>query len=219
MNIQTKYLSVQKTARYSTYGELSEKTKYFWFVLHGSNMLCEQMLYKFADFDPQLHYVVAPEGLSRLYSKGLTGEVYATWMTKRDRLQEINDFSNYLTALLQQEQGKLNPTTKTILMGFSQGGTTLFRWLHAKNVVFDHLIGYSCWVPEDIDLSSTKSSFDDPKCMLTYGLQDQYLNDHKIEALKKVLSKNNMNPHFEPHPGEHRVSKDQLKYLYNKYIR
>jgi hypothetical protein len=39
MEINTHHIQTTKTARYSTYGILSSKTKYFWFVLHGSNML------------------------------------------------------------------------------------------------------------------------------------------------------------------------------------
>ena len=93
MEIKTHHIVTPKTARYSAYGNLSSKTKYFWFVLHGSNMLSEQMLYKFKEFDPETHFVIAPEGLSRFYVNGFGGEVVASWMTKRDRLEEIHDFS------------------------------------------------------------------------------------------------------------------------------
>ena len=74
MEINTHHIVTPKTARYVTYGNLSSKTKYFWFVLHGSNMLAEQMLYKFKNFDPELHFVVSPEALSRFYVNGFGGE-------------------------------------------------------------------------------------------------------------------------------------------------
>ena len=96
MELKTDYFISPKTARYSTYGELTASTKYFWFALHGSKMLCEQMLYKFKDFDPKEHFVVAPEGLNRFYEKDFGGPVVASWMTKRDRLHEIKDNGNYL---------------------------------------------------------------------------------------------------------------------------
>ena len=73
MEIKTDYYTTQKIARYSTYGTLSEKTKYFWFALHGSKMLCEQMLYKFKEFDPTEHFIVAPEALIRFYEKDFGG--------------------------------------------------------------------------------------------------------------------------------------------------
>ena len=56
MEIKTQHIVTPKTARYTSYGKLSSKTKYFWFVLHGSNMLSEQMLYKFKDFDKIFTY-------------------------------------------------------------------------------------------------------------------------------------------------------------------
>ena len=83
MEIKTQYFTTAKTACYSTFGELSASTKYFWFALHGSKMLCEQMLYKFKDFDPKEHFVVAPEALMRFLRKDFGGPVVASWMTKK----------------------------------------------------------------------------------------------------------------------------------------
>ena len=91
MEIKTNYFISPKTARYSTYGELTPSTKYFWFALHGSKMLCEQMLYKFKNFDPKEHFILAPESFNRFYEKDFGGPVVASWMTKRDRLHEIKD--------------------------------------------------------------------------------------------------------------------------------
>ena len=69
MELSTQYHITQKTTRYSTYGKLTPTTKYFWFALHGSKMLCEQMIYKFKEFDPSEHFVVAPEAMHRFYEK------------------------------------------------------------------------------------------------------------------------------------------------------
>ena len=159
MEIKTHHIATPKTARYTTYGELSLKTKYFWFVLHGSNMLSEQMLYKFKDFDPETHFVIAPEGLSRFYVNGFGGEVVASWMTKRDRLEEIHDFSVYCSTLYDTYVQKLPESCKTIIMGFSQGGVTAMRWLHHLDVTVDFLIPYACWIPEDIDYSTAKTDW------------------------------------------------------------
>ncbi|MBT8232811.1 MAG: phospholipase, partial [Bacteroidia bacterium] len=126
MNITTHHIEVTKNARFAMYGEPSEKTKYFWIVLHGSKMLCEQMIYKFVDFDPKIHFVIAPEGMNKFYSKGFSGDIVASWMTSRDRLFEINDFSNYLSKLYNQYLDKLPSSVRKIALGFSQGGTTMY---------------------------------------------------------------------------------------------
>ncbi|MEE9438340.1 MAG: hypothetical protein V3V14_05025, partial [Saprospiraceae bacterium] len=176
MKIATHFFPVTKTARYVTFGILSPKTKFFWFAIHGTKMLCEQMLYKFKNFDPSTHFIVAPEALSRFYLEGYSGDVVATWMTSRDRLLEIEDYSNYLSQLYNEYLDQLPNDCKKIIFAFSQGGTTAFRWLHQKNIDVDFLIPYSCWIPEDIDLKLSKTKLDNVKMIYTYGIQDQFFD-------------------------------------------
>lgn len=218
MQFKTDYIKVQKTARFSSYGQLNEQTKYFWFCLHGSNMLCEQMLYKFTDFDPNTHYVVAAEGLSRFYAKGMQGDVVASWMTKRDRLHEIDDFSNYLSQLYEQCVEHLPQGCKKIIVAFSQGGTTAYRWMHKKKVEADLFIPYSCWVPEDIDLKASVTKLNDLKTVYTYGTEDQYLREDRVAAVKNIIHKNALNLKIHPYAGKHRIEKKHLQHLLETYI-
>jgi len=217
--INTAYIKVTKTARYASWGTLSEKTRYFWFVLHGSNMLCEQMIYKFMEFDPETHFVVAPEGLSRLYKDGFQGDVVALWMTKRDRLHEIADFSEYLSTLYHSYMEKLPAEATKTILGFSQGGTTAYRWLHNTPIKADFLISHSCWIPEDIDFMAQKENFDQIRLIYTYGDQDPYLTDERIEAVKTLMEKNQLAHDVEIFKGKHRIEKLHLNYLFNTYIK
>ncbi len=217
MEISTNYITTPKTTRFVTYGHPGPKTKYFWFCLHGSKMVCEQIVYKFAEFDPQEHYIVAPEGMHKLYSEGFGGAVVATWMTKRDRLKEIQDFSVYLSTLYKQESAKVTQAKK-ILFGFSQGGTTLFRWLHREQINADVLMGYTCWVPEDIDLTKSETDLDLLKKIYTYGTKDQFLTDERLAMLKTVVAKNHLDIEMLPFDGEHKIYKEQLKELYHNFI-
>ena len=218
MEIKTHHIATPKTARYTSYGELSSKTKYFWFVLHGSNMLSEQMLYKFKDFDPETHFVIAPEGLSRFYVNGFGGEVVASWMTKRDRLEEIHDFSVYCSTLYGTYVQKLPDSCKTIIMGFSQGGVTAMRWLHHLDVTVDFLIPYACWIPEDIDYSTAKTDWNKICKILTYGSEDQFLNEKKIIEIQEICKAGNLDFRNEIYAGDHRVDKKQLKKIFKQYI-
>ena len=216
--METNYIKTSKTARYLTWGNLSERTKYFWFVLHGSKMLGEQMIYKFKDFDPELHFVIAPEALNRFYANGFGGDVVASWMTSRDRLHEIDDFSEYLTLLYRKYSKEVTQDCQKIVLGFSQGGTTMFRWLHAKSVPLDIIIGYSCWVPEDIDLKQSKTELNKRQLIYTYGIKDQYLSNDRVTALKEIVATNDLNLKIEPYDGDHRVDRKQLKHLYEAYV-
>ena len=218
MEINTHHIVTPKTARYVTYGNLSSKTKYFWFVLHGSNMLAEQMIYKFKNFDPELHFVVSPEALSRFYVNGFGGEVVASWMTKRDRLEEIDDFSNYCSTLYNQYLNKLSRDCKSIIIGFSQGGVIAMRWLHNLKVEADFLIPYACWIPEDIDFKTAKTKFGKICKIFTYGESDQFLNDQRLKEIKEILKAGNLDFHIEKYPGDHRIDKKHLQKIFKQYI-
>lgn len=218
MEFKTSYIKIQKTARYVSYGNQSSKTKYFWFVLHGSKMTCEQIMYKFREFNPDEHYIVVPEALNRFYLEGFGGDVVASWMTKRDRLKEIDDFSNYLTKLYNQTLLSMPEGCKRITMGFSQGGTTLFRWLHNTNVDVDNILAYSCWIPEDINLMESKTEINNSRIIYTYGEQDQFLTEKRIEQVGDIIIKNKLSVDFEPYEGKHKVDRDQLKFIMKKYF-
>ncbi len=219
MEIKTNYFISPKTARYSTYGELTASTKYFWFALHGSKMLCEQMLYKFKNFDPKEHFIVAPESFSRFYEKDFGGPVVASWMTKRDRLHEIKDNGNYLSGLYQHFLEQLPQGCKKTIMAFSQGGTICFRWLHQQKVVVDYIIPYACWIPEDIDLAASKTDLNAVQLLFTYGKEDQYLKAEYIAMVAEIIKKSKLKMTFLPYTGDHRISKEQLKLIFEQYIK
>ena len=219
MEIKTDYYTTQKIARYSTYGRLSAKTKYFWFALHGSKMLCEQMLYKFKEFNPEEHFVVAPEALIRFYEKDFGGLVVASWMTKRDRLKEIEDFSHYLSGLYTYFVAQLPSGCVKTILGFSQGGTTAFRWLHHAKVAVDIFLPYACWIPEDISLDDSKTDLNKMQLLFTYGIEDQFLTEKRIDMVQAVISQNKLNVTTLPYKGDHRVSKAQLQTIFEHYIK
>lgn len=218
LNITTHHILVTKQARYSSYGLLTAKTKYFWFALHGTKMFCEQMLYKFQDFNPDEHFVIAPEGLSRFYLKGFGGDVVATWMTSRDRLKEIEDLSNYLSKLYNLYTAQLPAGCTKTVIGFSQGGTTALRWLHNTAVKLDFLINYSAWIPEDIDFRQAQTELPAVKKIYTYGTEDEFLTTERVAAVRTVIDKSGLNFNMHAYKGTHRIEKQQLKFLFEKYI-
>ena len=95
-------LSVTRTARYSTQGLISDQTRYCILACHGYGQLAEHFIKKFDVIAADDLFVIAPEGLSRFYWGGLTGDVVASWMTKGGRLDEIKDYCNFLDQLKEQ---------------------------------------------------------------------------------------------------------------------
>src|SRR5205809_2907590 len=96
------HLSVAKTARYFTLGERSGGVAQVWFVCHGYGQLAGRFLEKLRVLDDGTgRLLVAPEGLSRFYLSESPAErrVGACWMTREDRLAEIDDYVQYLDAV------------------------------------------------------------------------------------------------------------------------
>jgi predicted esterase len=137
-----RHISVARTARYQQLGEATAATRQLWVVLHGYGQLAEYFIRHFRplhEADPTGVVIVAPEGLSRFYLSGTTGRIGASWMTRADRLAEIDDQASYLTALLMPLRAAA-PSADVLVLGFSQGTATASRWL-------SHLASTTGWRP------------------------------------------------------------------------
>ena len=153
--IRENHVTISKTARYYTLGEFTEKTKQVWIVIHGFRQTAKSFI---ADFESLLNdttFFIAPEALNRFYIDRQGTEVVASWMTREDRLNEIKDYINYLDTLyvdlnLGSFKGQITA------LGFSQGASTLTRWLDATKSRVDRTIVYAGEVaPELLPLKET----------------------------------------------------------------
>lgn len=209
--VQEQHLKVSKTARYFTYGEFSEKTKYLWFALHGYGMLATSMIKRFRVFNPEEHYVVAPEGLSRFYWHGPRKPV-ATWMTSEDRLNEIADYVAYLDQVYELiTKDKDLSNCKINAMAFSQGTATLARWMSNGKSKADNLIFWAGhMLPHDADLSVTVPILNQSKVLYVTGNQDEWMSMEKIEEYKKKIEEAGVNYEFILFDGTHRVDEPTL---------
>lgn len=110
--------------------------------MHGYAQLASDFLIPFTTIADDSRFIIAPEGLSRFYSKGFGGKPAASWMTSELREVEIQDYIVYLDTLydtLRLGEGFY----KIVLLGFSQGVSTATRWLHYTSHRVDELIIYA----------------------------------------------------------------------------
>jgi len=129
--LQEHHLTVSRTARYFTLGESPRGVEEVWFACHGYAQLAGRFLEKLRVLEDRQRYVVAPEGLSRFYLTESPAErrVGASWMTREDRLHEIDDYVRYLDALYREVLGRVEgPAARVTALGFSQGTATVSRW-------------------------------------------------------------------------------------------
>ncbi|HXL53845.1 MAG TPA: hypothetical protein VN945_11990, partial [Gemmatimonadales bacterium] len=146
---------MKRTARYFTLGNSSGVAE-VWFACHGYGQLAARFLEKLRVLDDGRRYLVAPEGLSRFYLSESATErrVGATWMTREDRLAEIDDYVRYLDAVYADVFASIDRAHVTVhALGFSQGTSTVSRWAALGKAQIDRLTLWGGEFPPDLDLN------------------------------------------------------------------
>lgn len=216
MNLITKNITTQKTARYFLMGKPSEKTKSVLIVLHGYGQLAEDFIKYFELIKNETTLIIAPEALNRFYIKGFSGKVGSTWMTKEDRENEIKDYVNYLDSVYDDViKFGLLAKTKITVLGFSQGTVTACRWISKGKSKVDRLILWGGGIPPDIELESLRELFNSLQLTIIVGNKDEFISTEQIEKEEQRLKKNNINYSFILFEGKHIIKKETLLELFH----
>lgn len=198
-----KHLDVTIKAPYCTLNELTEKTERVWLVFHGYGQLAEYFIKKFEVLDKEKNFIIAPQGLSKYYLDGVYGRVGASWMTKEDRLTEIENQYAYIDAVLEQFDIS---DKQLIYFGFSQGTATMGRYASYAKISFDQMIIWAGTFPPDTDSEDWKYLTGDEGIHYYTSKEDIYFKEEMIskqnEVVKKALGKE---PILHWYKGGHRV--------------
>lgn len=182
------HITVTKTARYYSQGVLNATTERIWIVVHGYLQRAEDFIKMFDFLDDGKTYIVAPEALNRSYLKGSYDKTGATWMTKDDRENEIKDYVAYLNQMFQKiAQDKPAHTTINVL-GFSQGATTVSRWLNNNALNIEELVLYAGELGAELLTRPQEIAFSAKRKTFVYGTTDQYITAEKVEAVSALFS-------------------------------
>lgn len=186
------HITVARTARYQQLGEASAATRQLWLVAHGYGQLAEYFIRHFAPLhaaDPSGTVIVAAEALSRFYLTGTEGRVGASWMTRADRLAEIEDQATYLSALLARLRADCPADARITVLAFSQGTATVSRWL-ARNADHwrpDQLVLWAGDFPADIEITAAQELLTGLPVALVSGDQDEYVSPEKLHQQAEIL--------------------------------
>jgi predicted esterase len=213
-HMEVQHIITRRTARVYTDGVLSEKTKAIWLIAHGYGMLAQFFIKKFECLDPEEHYLVVPEALSRAYLEGFSGKVGAIWMTSEDRESEISDYIHYLNLVYEQF---IAPNRKSgvpvIAFGFSQGSSTICRWANANPYKFDRLMLWGGAVPEDVLSNLQFASHPVDICV---GNNDPFIPKEQIEEYLRRSKSMLPEARFHVFEGGHEVEASLLMTLINQ---
>jgi predicted esterase len=216
--IESHSIQVERTARYYTLGTAGPSTQQFWIACHGYGQLAERLISKFRDLDTDRQFVLAPEGLSKFYWKGVSGDVGASWMTKKDRLDEIRDYCAYLQHLYTHYRQQLPSDVQINLFGFSQGCATICRWALQEYPEFHHLILWAGVVPDDLHYPDHHDYFKNKKLRFYYGTQDEYLTPDRLQQYKDFLKAQDLEVDIHSFEGPHAVDRSLLTQIANQLM-
>jgi predicted esterase len=203
-------------ARYYTQGELNPNTKKIWFVLHGYGQLAKFFITKFKAVSDTDVYVIAPEGLSKFYMEDVTSRsrtgnnrVGATWMTRENRISDIQNYITYLNFVYKKEvpdrfQGQVT------FLGFSQGAATATRWAIEGNNVSHQLILWAGVLPPDMNFEKAHEILKDKKIIEVFGKTDPFLTEERLKEVSSLNSRLNINPTLIEFDGGHEINEEIL---------
>jgi len=216
--VQEHHLSVNRTARYFTLGSSSRGVAEVWFLCHGYGQLAARFLEKLRVLDDGRRYLVAPEGLSRFYLSESPAErrVGASWMTREDRLAEIDDYVPYLDAVSADVFRSLDRVRVTVhALGYSQGAATVSRWVAMGKAKIDRLTLWGGEFPPDLDLTvdTVVSRLQAAHLTLVYGRSDEYITPKVVQAVTTRLRQHGIPYQEIPFDGGHELNEAVLNEL------
>jgi len=207
-----KDFKIERTARYYLSNEPSSLQPYLCFVLHGYGQHSEFFLRKFEKAQRSDILFVAPEGLHRFYLQGSSGRVGSSWMTKEDRLNDIDDYCEMLdqvAAMIMEHQR----FEKVAIFGFSQGVATACRWANSTNLKFETLINWAGAFPPDLDFETALENFRPKELHMLCGDDDEFISEQRLEEHLNFLKEKGLHPKLHRFEGKHDIYEAPLKAL------
>lgn len=211
------HFSVQRTAHFYTLGEPGPHTAECWLALHGYGQLAKYFLRRFDAVADEHTLVAAPEALSRYYTDQEGTRVGASWMTKEQRLADIEDNMAYLDALYDQLKKDLPTDCRFILLGFSQGCATLMRWVMRRQPPLSGLVLYAGSIPDDLAYAQHHEYMSSFPVHVVYGDADEYLNNERLAAWRAMLDGMQWRLQYHVFEGGHVVSREVLALLKQEF--
>jgi predicted esterase len=208
--MEERFIRVHRTARFHVLGSPASARE-LWIVVHGYGQLARYFLNQFDGLSPDL-CIVAPEGLSRFYLDAGHTRVGATWMTREDRLHEIDDHVAYLDQMTRELQQQAPPGTLVNVLGFSQGVATASRWALRGLTRFDRMVLWAGNLPPELDrdtLQALRGSVVD----LVLGDQDEFMDRETLLGAAQRLEAAGVDHRHHIYRGGHKLDALTLQRL------
>lgn len=212
------HLPVTRTARYYTLGDTSSPpASDIWVVCHGFAQLARTFIEEFRPLVRPGRLIIAPEALNRFYLNreggraGASARVGATWMTREDRLAEIDDYVRYLDDLLVEVAGERRGGVRVTALGFSQGTATVARWLVQGKSKIDRVILWAGLLPPEIDpAGAARERLSTTELHFVRGTRDEMASAASLGEQSDAVARIGAKVHAMEFEGGHRLDRDTL---------
>jgi predicted esterase len=207
---EVRHLVVPRTARYLTVGNANDASE-VWFLCHGYGQLAFDLLRQAKALVSPGRLLVAPEALSRFYHEDHEN-VGASWMTREDRLREIEDYVRYLDLLYDTLFGVVDRSrVQALVLGFSQGVATAARWVTRGRARVDRLVLWGSALPPELDDENSLSPLRSVKLTLVAGTRDSFLGEKEWAEQQARLERHAIEYEKRTFSGGHRLDDDTLR--------
>jgi predicted esterase len=215
--IEEHHIQTTRTARYNTLGSSQGNINQLWFVLHGYGQRAEDFLKNFLPIANESTLIIAPEALSKFYTKGFAGDVGASWMTREDRMNEIQDYVRYLDNLYSEIKFSLKkPPEKIIALGFSQGCPAVLRWQAEGNSPAHEVVIWSGDVPRDLAFAKFRTNTENSRKWMVYSPTDEFITPAIYQESQDLYLSNQISFEQMSFEGGHRIPDTDLKEFRSK---
>jgi predicted esterase len=220
---EQRHLHVPRSARYAVIGSPTAQLSEVWFVCHGHGQLAARFLRRFLPLERADRLFVAPEALSRYYlAPPKMGPhppgtpVGASWMTSEDRDVEMDDYVGYLD-LLHDEIFRVVDRAKVRLwaVGFSQGASTVARWVVRGRVEPDRVVLCSGMLPAELDEEGAGRLAHRSPLTITYGDNDEFASAERVLDEESKLKRLGIPYEIIRFKGGHTITPELLELLTN----
>lgn len=181
-------------------------------AFHGMGHLSRFFLRFFDGLPAQEHYVIAPQAPSKYYLNNTYTQVGASWLTRENRIMEIENNLLFLDAVFLAEVPPAN--CNLIIFAYSQGVSMATRWMASRKISCQGLVLYAGSVPDELtpaDFSYLKPETD---IRFVLGDQDEFISGSRREKEKAKLEGlfNGKVQHL-PFSGGHELKKEIINSL------
>lgn len=176
-------MSVQKEVNYTatnTYhiqNRLTENTKNIWMVFHGMGYLSKYFINYFSDLNESENFIIAPQAPSKYYQDKTFKHVGASWLTRENTQEEIQNVLRYIDAVYKAEVGEGSLGKQLIVLGFSQGVSIAARWVASRQISCDKMILHSGGIPNELQPADFEFLNKETSVIYLYGNNDQYVTE------------------------------------------